>query len=208
MLKFLRWPLMAALLMAATISPSLAGQRISSKALGFEISLPDDWVILSQDQILADNARASSLKDEAAALLKDRVPKLPLIVAARFDEPYPDFNPNIQIRMVAYAAGQPRDIRVIADSQLQHNARLARNAAPVAPAELTELDGLQVAHAKLQATLKTQSGELPFISEAWFIPKAEFYLIVSIAYRPDGRTGTRDAAAAAVQSMKIVRDEL
>ena len=207
MIRIVRMLLVLGFFLPCALSQTLAAETLTSKSLGFEIKLPEDWVILSQDQWQMNLDQTKSLKEDLEEKLSSHR-KSPVFVATRFPEPYPDINPNVKVYLFPFKRGKSRDMIEVAREHMQFLGFFARNAKPMTAPETRQLDGIEVAYASLQATLNAEGKEFPFISEAWFVPRSEFYLIVTIGYKPDGATGTRDAPAASVESMKLFREEL
>lgn len=185
------------------IAPCDAGKLIKNSTLGFEIELPDGWTELSSKDFY-ENLGRINLDDPKFQDLLQKNANLPVVIAAKHPEPYDDVNPSLKINARPYGAIPTRDAVEIAGLLLAGIKQLFPDLEVVSPPSQKNVDAKKGAHVQIRYSLKTSVGTFPIESELWVIPTTNFFYMIGIGYRPDGKTGSRDDAVSSIEKMKIL----
>ncbi len=183
--------------------PSVAGRLIKNSTVGFEIELPDGWTELSGNDFY-ENLGKINLDDPKFQDLLQKNASLPVVIAAKHPEPYDDVNPSLKINARPYGAIPTRDAVEIAGLLLAGIKKLFPDLEVINPPSQKNVDAKNGAHVQVRYSLKTSVGTFPIESELWVIPTENFFYMIGIGYRPDGKTGSRDDAASSIGKMKIL----
>jgi hypothetical protein len=180
-----------------------AGKLIKNSTLGFEIELPDGWTELSSKEFY-ENLGGVKLDDPKFQDLLKKYANLPVVIAAKHPEPYDDVNPSLKINTRPYGAIPNRDAVEIVGLGLAGIKQLFPKLEIIKPPSKKVVDGREAGHVEIRYSLSTAAGTFPIESELWIIPTKNFFYMIGIGYRPDGKTGSRDDAVSAVEKMKIL----
>jgi hypothetical protein len=186
-----------------SIAPCNAGKFIKNPTLGFEIELPNGWIELSGNDFY-ENLRRINVDDPKFQDFLQKNASLPVVLAAKHPEPYDDINPSLKINARPYGAIPTRDAVEIAGLLLAHIKKLYSDFEIISPPSQKNVDAKNGAHVRVRYSLKTSVGTFPVESELWVIPTRNFFYMIAIGYRPDGKTGTREDAVSSIEKMKIL----
>jgi hypothetical protein len=184
-------------------APCSAGKTVKNSTLGFEIELPDEWTELGSKEFY-DNLNKLELDNPKFQDLLTKNASIPVVIATKYPEPYDDVNPSLKINARPYGAIPTRDAVEIAGLLLAGIKQLYPDLEVVSPPSPKNVDARKGAHVQVRYSLKTSVGTFPIESELWVIPTENFFYMIGIGYRPDGKTGSRDDAASSIEKMKIL----
>ena len=81
-------------------------------AAGFSIKKPEGWVYLSADDMEESRNSVKFNDEEFAEYVKARA-NMPLVVIAKYTEPYEDLNPSIQVVIRPVGGSSEQDVEVV-----------------------------------------------------------------------------------------------
>jgi hypothetical protein len=176
---------------------------VRNSTFGFEVELPDGWPEMSANSFY-ENLGKIKLDDPKFQEALKKNANAPVIIATKYPEPFDDINPSLKINVRPYGSLKTRDAMEITKIMTVSVGRLFKDLEVVEPPSHEVIGGKEAGHARVKYTLKTDAAEFPLESELWIVPTENYFLMIGIGYRQDGKTGTRDEAALSVSSIKFV----
>lgn len=195
----------ASLLVLASFIASAGSNDYSNPTIGFRVTKPAAWHFLTTHENLASLGR-TKLQDEQLQEAMAKYATAPLLIMAKYPEPYADVNPSIKVTIKPLGQLEGEDAKAIANLVLPGMQNALKSFALVqAPTDVT-VSGLAGAYLRITYSLENpEGGSFPTSSELWIVPRGDYFFLIGAGTRVDEKTGTRQEIQRIVQSMRIDR---
>jgi hypothetical protein len=170
---------------------------------GLQLTKPDGWVYLTAAQNRENLGKVKLDSPELQAALQ-KYASAPLLVMAKYKEPYADANPSFKVALKPYGNLKgmvPLQLLGLILPQLRQAFGDAEVVQP--PVEVT-VAGVKSAYARLNYTMANQAGEtFPLTSEMWIVPHGDYFFVLGAGTRTDESNGRRSEIDAIIKSIKL-----
>jgi hypothetical protein len=174
-----------------------------SPTVGFEVTKPASWSYRTAEQNL-ENIRGTKLDDEEFHALMLKYATAPLVVFAKYPEPYDDLNPSFKVNIRPIGQLQGKDPSEVLGVLLPQFEKVLKDFAVVQAPTQVEVSGIKSAYARIHYSLQIPDGRsFPTTSELWIVPRGGYFFMLGAGTRQDEKTGSRKEIEAIVKSVKI-----
>ena len=191
----------AALLLMAT-SGYAEEEKYANPTLGVSVVKPPDWSFITKAEIL-DSFAATDVKEAVLKMLA-KYATTPLVAMAKYKEPYDDVNPAFSLYVEPlnnFDASNPKAIVEVAVGPML---MLLKDFRIVHGPENTIINGRKVGYMRIDHSMNAPDGRtFAVCTEAWVIPRTNYFFTVEAATRQDEKTGTRDEIKGILNSLVI-----
>jgi len=189
MTRFLRATLVLALalpLMAMT--PAEMMNLYNNQTVGIRLVKPASWQFASAEQHAATLENVK-LKDSAVAgaMMQRAKSNIPLVIVAKYPEPYADLNPSLKVNVRPYPPElKAGGARLTIEQVLPGMGEALKDFKVVTPPTDTTISGIKAARAEFTYTLQTQSGAaIPTLSKLWLVPRGDYFFLIGVGLKPN-----------------------
>ena len=193
---------LCALAMGLSFSSAAFAERFTNPVLGLSIEKPADWHVLSAEAN-AENLKKMEVGTPEFQEAVRKYASVPLYAFTRYLEPHPDLNASVKLNTRPAGTFAGRSGQEILQALLPGLQGSMADLKIVTAPEPTNLAGHAAGHMAMTYTLRTGGASYPAASEMWIIPRANYLIIVGAGYRPDEKTGDRQAVLQIVNSLKL-----
>ena len=190
-------------LVGTTLLAAEPSDRLENPTAGIVVVKPTGWHVGTIQQVEANRANVR-LNDEKLQQAIQNSGTAPLFVFTRYQEPYDNLNPSIQValRPLGPLAGRPPvEIMQKAVDGLKMALKDFR---VVSEISATTVSGMPAAYVKGAYTLVTQDGaEYPTLSRLWIVPRGTFMFFVGTGGPQEGPDVSEEEFQAFVKSVEI-----
>ncbi|MCK4738656.1 MAG: hypothetical protein KAT46_01785 [Deltaproteobacteria bacterium] len=178
-------------------------ERFSNQMTGFSFEKPSGWVYLSAETISENRANIRLKDKELENYIRERA-NVPLVVVAKYQEPYETLNPSAQVMFQPLGAAKG----ISAIDLLKGTVKVLEGSF----ADFTLVDGIKEvkvsgltgAYVKAKYTVANAEGrEFKTISSTWLIPRGDFLFIISMSAPPEGEDFSEKEFKEIFSSIKI-----
>ena len=166
------------------------------------IQKPADWHVLTAEAN-AENLKKAEIGTPEFQEAVRKHASVPLYAFTRYPEPHPDMNASVKLNTRPAGPFAGRSGQDVLQALLPALSLAMTNLKVVTAPETTILGGRAAGHLALTYTLKTAGASYPAASEMWVIPRGDYLIIVGAGYRPDEKTGDRQAVLKIVHSLTL-----
>ena len=191
-----------ALITGLIICTSAHAERFTNPVLGLSIEKPADWHIISAEANAENLKRAEIGSPELQEAVR-KYASVPLYAFSRYREPHADMNASVKVNTRPSASFAGRTGQEVLQALLPGLRSAMGDLKIVTAPELTTLGGKAAGHIAMTYALKTGGSSFPAASELWIIPRGDYLIVVGAGYRPDEKTGDRQAVLQIVNSLKL-----
>lgn len=191
-----------ALLIGLILCTPAHAQRFTNPVLGLSIEKPVDWHIISAEAN-AENLKKAEIGTPEFQEAVRKYASVPLFAFSRYLEPHPDMNASVKVNRRPSGSFAGRTGQEVLQALLPGMRSAMGDLKIVTAPELTTLGGKAAGHIALTYTLKAGGSSFPAASELWIIPRGDYLIVVGAGYRPDEKTGDRQAVLQIVNSLKL-----
>lgn len=190
-------------LLAAPLSWAQPAEVFHSATAGFAITKPEGWKFVTAQQH-TQNLKSTKVNDADLQAAIVAGGGTPLVVVAKYPEPYPALNPNVTVyvRALGDLKGQPATKILGTVLQIFRSGLndFQINQSPVA----TDFSGLKGAYMRATYTLQTQQGDMfPVISDMWLVPRGKFFFIIGMGVPWKNDPALQSEIVSILNSIKI-----
>ena len=191
-----------ALITGLIICTPAHAERFTNPVLGLSIEKPADWHIISAEANAENLKRAEIGSPELQEAVR-KYASVPLYAFSRYREPHADMNASVKVNTRPSASFAGRTGQEVLQALLPGLRSAMGDLKIVTAPEPTTLGGKAAGHIAMTYTLKTGGSSFPAASELWIIPRGDYLIVVGAGYRPDEKTGDRQAVLQIVNSLKL-----
>jgi hypothetical protein len=170
---------------------------------GIQVKKPVEWVYISAEQNM-DSIKALKLGDDELHAMMQKYVTAPLVVMAKFPEPFDDLNPSFKVNLKPYGifkGKQPQEIMSILVPQFK---KIFKDFVIVQPPTEVVVSQITSAYARMNYTIEIPDGRtFPTTSELWIVPYGDYYFMIGAGTRQDGKTGSREEIQSILKTVKI-----
>ncbi|NUM53621.1 MAG: hypothetical protein HUU46_08260 [Candidatus Hydrogenedentes bacterium] len=161
------------------MSEAVDSNEFYSPTFGFKVTKPGQWRFICADEYMRHVQTVTS-NDEMFL----RYANVPLMSAAKYEEPHPDLNPSIKVQVKPNRSG-PINAKEMAGILLDLMRRFADDFAAEGPDDCT-VGGAAAVRTVATYTMGTVDGQsFPVYSELWVVPRASQYFLIAVSRRQD-----------------------
>lgn len=175
----------------------------SSKTVGFSVIKPDSWQFLTADQNL-ENLKQTKLSDEEFQQLMLKYATAPLVVIAKYPEPFDDLNPSFKVNIRPFGrlkGADPKQILAMVSAQFRN---IFKDYELVQEPTDTKVSGINSGYMRINYSIQIPDGRsFPTTSELWIVPRGDYFFMIGAGTRQDEKTGTRNEIQEILQTVKI-----
>ena len=183
-------------------SPAQSENRYSNPTLGISVLKPAGWRFITKQEVL-DSFAPSDARSAVIKMLA-KYADTPLVVMAKYKEPYDDVNPIFQVDIRPLNQLNASDTETLAKAAVGPIALLYQDVNIVQGPENVMLRGRKAGYVAFNYSMKVPDGRIfPIRGEIWTIPKTTYCFIVTAGTRPDEKTGTRGEIKDILDSLVI-----
>lgn len=191
-----------ALLTGLIICAPAHAELFTNPVLGLSIEKPADWHIISAEAN-AENLKKAEIGTPEFQEAVRKYASVPLYAFSRYLEPHPDMNASVKVNTRPSGSFAGRTGPEVLQALLPGLRSAMGDLKIVTAPEPTTLGGKAAGHIAMTYTLKAGGSSFPAASELWIIPRGDYLIVVGAGYRPDDKTGDRQAVLQIVNSLKL-----
>jgi hypothetical protein len=170
---------------------------------GFEVTRPASWHYFTAEQNL-ENLKATQLNDEEFRARMLKYATDPLVVLAKFPEPFDDLNPSFKVTIKPIGQLQGMDPIAALAAQLSQFAKSFKEFVVVQPPTQAKVSGIESGYARFNCSQQIPDGRsFPVTSELWIVPRSDYFFLIGAGTRQDEKTGSRKEIDAILKTVKI-----
>lgn len=174
----------------------------SSPTAGFSITKPTSWRFASLEQVSA--ARESvRLKDKDLEKAIREQANVPLLVILKYEEPYPDLNPNVQVHVRSLGQLEGKSATEVLSMTIPALKRVMSDFELVDPVKETTVSGMKAAYMKCKYKVSAGDKEFGVLSRMWLVPRGGFMFMISMDGPQEGPDVSEKEFAQILKSIKI-----
>ena len=175
----------------------------SSLTVGFTVTKPASWQFFTAEQNL-ENLKRVDMGDKQFQELVTKYATAPLVMMAKYPEPYDDLNPSFKVNIKPLGRMKGQDPKKILGAVVKGLKRMFKDLRMVQPPSDTTVSGLNAAHMRVDYSLSIPDGRsFPTASEMWIVPRGDYLFMIGTGTRQDEKTGTRAAIQTILKTVKI-----
>ena len=177
-------------------------ELFTNPVLGLSIEKPADWHIVTAEAN-AENLKKAEIGSPEFQEAVRKYASVPLYAFSRYPEPHPDMNASVKVNTRPSGSFAGRTGQDVIRALLPGLQRAMGDLKIITAPEPTMLGGKAAGHISMTYTLKAGGSSFPAASELWVIPRGDYLIVVGAGYRPDEKTGDREAVLQIVNSLKL-----
>jgi hypothetical protein len=176
------------------------GQYFNLRDFGFQIGVPDGWII--QDTVAVKANRERIVVEHPILQQRFQQAAMPIFVSTRFPDGHDDVNPTVQVvfRPVP-ELGAPA--AVILEKILGGMAMILPEFKLLLPVSECELGGQPAAHARVAFVMQDDDQKFNIVARSWVVPRGEMMFMVGLSGPAEGEYVSEDEFVAIADSVRI-----
>jgi hypothetical protein len=174
-----------------------------SVTVGFEVTKPDSWQFLTAEQNI-ENLKRTKLSDEEFQELMLRYATAPLVVIAKYPEPFDDLNPSLKVNVKPFGqlkGVDPKQILAMVSAQFRS---IFKDYEVVQEPTDTKVSGIKSGYMRINYSIQIPDDRtFATTSELWIVPRGDYFFMIGAGTRQDEKTGTRKEIQEILETVKI-----
>ena len=181
---------------------AVAQERFGNATAGISIVPPSGWHVTSMQDVFSNRAQLRLPDAQLQAGMQRAT--APLFVFSKYQEPYPQLNPTVQVVLRPLPSSLPASPTAL----LRIATETLRKAFPdftfVAPIQDAQVSGLRAAYMKAAYTLRTADKRSHrVLARTWLVPRGSFMFLIGMSGATEGADVSEAEFAAALESIAI-----
>jgi hypothetical protein len=177
--------------------------EFESITAGFKVTKPNDWIFMTAQENI-ENIKRTELSDTEFQQKMVKYATAPLVVIAKYQEPYDDLNPSLKVNIKPLGQLKGTDAKQVLNLIIPQFQKAFQDYNLVQPPMDQTVAGLKAAYMRINYSLATPDGrKFPASSELWIIPKDEYFFMIGAGTRQDEKTGKRSEIMEILNSVVI-----
>jgi len=196
----------AVFLFVLSLSGLIYAQQLNifqSPKVGFSITKPSDWQYLTAEQNL-NNLKSIKLNDKEFQAAMAQYATTPLVVMAKFKEPYDDLNPSVKVNIKPLDQLKGTDSKQILSLILPQFEKSFKDFKLMQAPQDVQVGDLKAAYVRINYSLQIPDGRIfPTTSEVWIVPRGDYFFMIGAGTRQDEKNASRKEIDQIIKTIKI-----
>ena len=163
----------------------------TNPSIGFQITKPDSWHYATASQNL-ENLKRIQLNNSEFQSAMQKYASAPLVVIAKYPEPFEDLNPTLKVSIKPYGSSRGQNPVEILNVLLPQFKAVFKDLIISQSPTDDKIAGIKSAYTRFNYMLITAEGlKFPTTSELWIVPYGDYFFLMGAGTRQDETTGSR-----------------
>ncbi len=192
------------LLLLSSCAFDITQHIFENKTAGIKLIKPSDWHFLSKEEYVEGLGRVE-LQDKSFQERLVKNPSLPLVIIAKYPEPYDDINPSVKIGIKSIDQLKEGDPKKTLESVILPSLKtIFKNYQLDQEPVYIKISGLKAAYARISYSLDVSNlGTFPMTSEFWIVPSGKYIFMIGAGIKKNEDDQTRKKIKEIINSIEI-----
>jgi hypothetical protein len=174
-----------------------------NKTVDFKVTKPEGWQFVTAEADF-ESLNRIELTQEKYERLMQKYYTTPLVVFMRHPQPFDGLNPSFKVKIRPIDQFKGLKPTQILELFLPYFRKMYEGFSLAQPPTSTQIDGLSAGYMRINYFLTGPGGQVfPTSSEAWIVPRGNYFFMIGAGTRQDESTGTRAEIAEIIASLEL-----